>query len=84
MSSSSDDAVARAMAAVLADPAYQAARDQLQAAARDHQPMDAAQEQALAAVVDLAIRRAVDELGIPPERLPAVLEAAARHFERGD
>jgi hypothetical protein len=75
-----DPAVDRIVQAFLDDPAVQAAADQLHAAAREHQPIDQAQREAITTVLDVITRHAIDILGIPPGMVPLVLAAAARRF----
>lgn len=72
---------------VMADPAVQAAADQYRAARNgpppglDHETWRQGQHDAVEAVVGVALRRAIDELGIPADQLPAALTAAARHWD---
>jgi hypothetical protein len=67
----------------LADPAVLAAADQLRAAARDRRPIDAEQEEALRTVLDALVRTFIAAHKIPPERVPGVLQCAARLFLQG-
>jgi hypothetical protein len=75
-----DDDLDRLEAAILADPAVQAAGDQLRAAARDSRPLDEGQRAALRALVRAALH--CIETEAPGLLTPDVLKALARHFER--
>jgi hypothetical protein len=75
-----DPDVARIVAAFLADPAVQAAADQLHAAARDPHPSDQTQQEAINIVLESLTRHAIDILAIPPGMVPLALAFAARRF----
>lgn len=69
---------------VLKDPAVVAAQDQLRAAATDssNARADDAEDQAIGAILDVIVRRALDAMGVPRSMAPEVLEHAARYIER--
>jgi hypothetical protein len=73
-----DAEVDRIVAATLADPAAQAAADQLRAAARDRRPVDAEQEKAIGTIVRLTVRHFTDALKIPPDQVPGILREVLR------
>jgi hypothetical protein len=75
---------------VMDDPAVQAAGDQFRAARNgpppslDHDTWAQGQADALRLTIGIALRRMIDEAGIPADRLPAALEIAARLLEQQD
>jgi hypothetical protein len=75
-----DPAVASIVAAFLADPAVQAAADQLHAAAHDQRPIDQAQEEAIHTVLEALTRHTIGILAIPPDMVPLVLVSVARRI----